>query len=1124
MPLWYDFRHFKKPLGRGLAQDTLCFKPDLLGTMANQTVTTAVNYDDASIGGLLDGETISIQGGSLTIDADVRWNQQAAVFGTMTVLGGVLAFDGTKIWEVPFASSSGNVPTQAALGSNGVTGGTSGATGELTRVWAAGSFTPATAGAAMPAAGFIKLRSKTGNFQAGETITLPGGATIVATNAGKRSWVHIVARQGTILTTPRMANATTRGDWYEIGTTDGTDNQTIQMPVRDEFPAVQIETAVGSGVYEWWGNAANSWNGLYVSMDTGAVTGVTRTIDNIAGPANYPAADLLRETAVAAVHSFNGPNLQAVQMDAGSYTHRAIVKQETRQWCVVQLSTNSGSTRFGALVDLAAGTIIATPAVGSPTGTSSSITSLGGGWYQVDVTLNHINNTNMTNFVALSDSATPTYLNGLPTYTGNTAQGIYLGFAAVIQNTHAFIATDVRGKFFYSDPFAGTIQLAKRGTNNAGFKPASGLKIRIPNVILGNATAADYSAQYISTQLRYRFSVPGGFVDMENATFNWFFSGSPGKMLIKNTATSMAASFGNTFSSELTNICGAPTLYTPAGDVLPPFVFANSGNVYIYDSRLIGGHAAGGFSASASSNINAYNSRFEVIRQLQGRSRGNGFAAATIVSAGGQFHNCTGVGGALSLSVQNYSVLNFTYCDNMIGTTPALASNAIGVQGTNIVIDGIQHLAGIDNNHPFSNYFVTFGFTSNLNIRNIGSAAAPLNGGTVNACGTILTVGAAGANIELRRCYVDNLRANPIVTVSSAPTLNAFDVWGVGTSPQAFATSNVTGRGGRYTNQRTPTAGCQGFHWDDAYNSTTTGRITIMANEPTAASAAQCSATLGFGSGFDGSGSMIISRLTDAVNWTTPLKMYGHTAFAGGCAITGNDCQNLIFEYKIDTGSGYGASWAFLANTVRRASGGTSGTNTVTVNTADRTALTRQPQVGDFVQTGSFRLPANTTVTNIAGDVITCSANFTSSLLANEFVTFSPVNVAVTAANGYLLQVRTYATVAATTTILTSLSMGIQTNATDQQIPHPLPGSLVNISNLVPQSRVKVRRSDTGALLQQASCGAGTTLAFDFQYTGSVTVEARNASSTPAYKPWVTQVSISPTATTNVVALQESDQ
>jgi hypothetical protein len=1097
--------------------------------MANQTVTTTVNYDSAAISGLLDGELTTINGGSLTINADTRWNQQAAVFGNITVsstLGGVVAIDGTQIWEVPFSSSSGNVPTQAALGSNGVTGGTSGATGELTRVWASGSFTPETAGGVMPSTGFIKLRSKTGNFQAGETITLPGGATVTASNAGKRSWIHLVGASGSTMTTPRMANATAIGDWYEIGTTDGTDNQTIQMPVRDEFPAVQIETAVGSGIYEWWVNAADAWNGLYPNTDLASGnTNTTFTRNAIAGPANYPAAERVRETAVAGVHSWNGQNLQATQMDAGSYTHRAIVKQETRQWCVVQLSTNGGSTRFGALVDLAAGTIIATPTVGSPTGTASSITSLGGGWYEVSVTMDHINNTILTSFVALSDSATPTYSSGLPTYTGNVAQGMYVGFWTVVQNSHAFIPTDVRGKFFYSDPFAGTIQFAKRGTNNAGFKPASGLKIRIPNVILGTSTAADYNAQYVSYQLRYYLNISGGVFNQDTVTFGWYLTNvTPTTFTLKNSAFANTLSILN-FYTEIRNSCLAPVLYQNGSGL----VLQNSANLFLYDSRVVRANGAA-FQTVASANINAYRSRFEMIKQgVQGRSQrtaaiGQNPILVAVASSGGEFVDCTLVGGAANFNVQNYSIRNPTHCDNMTGTTPAIASRAIGVQGTNILVEGMSAIAGIDNNHPFTDYIGTTGFTANLTVRNIGSPAAPLNAGTINPAGFIVSVSAAGTTVEVRRCYAVNLRSGVIQQVLSAPVFAAYDVWGDGTTPQTIATANAISRGGRWTNQRIGQSGNAGSHWDDAYNSTTTGRITIMANEPTLASAAQCSATLGIGSGFNGSGSMIISRLTDSVNWTTPLKMYGHNALAGGCALAGTDCQNLIFEYKIDTGSGFGGSWAFLANTVRRASGGTIATNTVTVNTSDRTALTRQPQVGDFVQTGNFRLPANTTVTNVAGDVITCSNNFTVTLATNEFVTFSPVNVAVSAANGYSLQVRTYPTVAAATTLLTAFSMGIQTDATAYLTQHPLPGSLVNITNLVPQSRVKVLRVDTGALLQQASCGAGTTINFDFQYTGAVRIEARNASSAPAYKPWVTQASISPTATTSVVALQESDQ
>lgn len=260
--------------------------------MANQTVTTAINYDDASISGLLNGEALTINGGGVTINSDVRWNQQAAVLGNVTTsstLGGYLIIDGTAIWEVPFSASSGNVPTQAALGSNSVTGGSSGATGELTRVWATGSLTPATAGAAMPTSGFIKLRSKTGTFTNGETITLPGGATITASGSGKRSWLHVVGRgvtsgAGSTLNITKLGQFSANGDWYDLGTTDGTDNQTFQYPVSDQCPAIWIETAAGSGVYEIWLNALDRWTdgavatsdrrGMYFVCDasTGAIT------------------------------------------------------------------------------------------------------------------------------------------------------------------------------------------------------------------------------------------------------------------------------------------------------------------------------------------------------------------------------------------------------------------------------------------------------------------------------------------------------------------------------------------------------------------------------------------------------------------------------------------------------------------------------------------------------------------------------------------------------------------------------------------------------------------------------------------------------------------------------------
>lgn len=254
--------------------------------MANQTITTAVNYDAASISGLLNGETITCNAGSLlTINADVRWNQQAAVMGTLSMQSsGSFLIDGTQVWEVPFSASTGNVPTQAALGSNGVTGGTSGATGELTRVWATGSLTPAAAGGAMPATGFVKLRSRTGNFQNGETITLPGGATVTASGAGQRSWIHVVGAETTSISGSTLTGTyDLTGDWYELGTTNGADDQTFQFPVADTCPAIWVETAASSGVYEVWLCAGDRWGTATQFIPTTGERGKWFGIDRTTG-------------------------------------------------------------------------------------------------------------------------------------------------------------------------------------------------------------------------------------------------------------------------------------------------------------------------------------------------------------------------------------------------------------------------------------------------------------------------------------------------------------------------------------------------------------------------------------------------------------------------------------------------------------------------------------------------------------------------------------------------------------------------------------------------------------------------------------------------------------------------
>ena len=249
--------------------------------MAAITVTTTVNKDDTAAAPRLNGEATNINGGTFILNSDVRWGRNSSVLGNVIISqteGGQFIVDGTTVWEIPFSGSSGVIPTIGDIGTNTISSAT--ALGELLRVWDNTSKTPMTAGAALPASGWIKLRTKTGDFQAGQTVTLSNGATITITTPGKRSWIHFVGGSSNSISTSPMGNFQTNGDWYELGETSGVSNQQIQYPVEDICPAIQIETAPGSGVYEWWLNAGARWNTAtkYISQDErGKFFGCTNT-------------------------------------------------------------------------------------------------------------------------------------------------------------------------------------------------------------------------------------------------------------------------------------------------------------------------------------------------------------------------------------------------------------------------------------------------------------------------------------------------------------------------------------------------------------------------------------------------------------------------------------------------------------------------------------------------------------------------------------------------------------------------------------------------------------------------------------------------------------------------------
>ena len=781
--------------------------------MANQTVTTVVNYDDVSISGLNNGETITINGGSVTINSDVRWNQQAAVFGAVTLsatLGGSFIIDGTDVWELPFDASTGNVPTQDVYGgANGVTG-SGGATGELLRVWATGSLDPVTAGAAMPATGWIKLRSKTGNFADNEVVTLPGGATITLTGPGKRSWIHVVGRGTTTgtasrLSIPRLGVFEANGDWYELGETDGTDDQTFQFPVADACPAIWIETSPGSGTYEIWLNAGDRW-------------------------------------------------------------------------------------------------------------------------------------------------------------------------------THSVIATDdKRGQYFGMDNTTGVITIAARTGITAGLKPPSGCKVRVPNIIMSqaNGTAPNYNSNIIPAAIasRYGFTTTSaGSVIMSNVSCNWtVVTSSAFEIDISNSSIAApGVSFANTGTTVTLNNVGIGAIQALSTTVLT--ITASYGGGSLTDVRIVHRLSASsvqGILISDSADFTFTRVRSDILgATTTGTPTNTGQCIVLTRVTNGVFVDCVFIGG-IGINVGpgfNISVTGARFSSRCIGTTQtsdtAAAFQVVSGSDT-IYIDGFGNFENLLNVHPYSNIIISTTGVNGIEIRNIGTPSVPYNMGSVNPCGVIFA-GSTTRNVVMRRLYTENTRVNLYTTANTIQGFQIYNVWGDGADAQQTLAVNATVRGGRYTNSVSGGASVYGTHWQDAFTSTTAGRLVISCNEPTADTASQCLFTLdtALGSGFTSSGNVSMTQLTDVVEWTMPYFMLGVTGFANTApTITGTNSANhtLEFQYDLNDGNNWNGSWLTL---------NAANLSVITVNPNNGVKLKVKATVNTAAQTNLLTYIRIDTVTNATDQAI----------------------------------------------------------------------------------------------------------------------------------------------------------
>ncbi|MCI4435377.1 MAG: hypothetical protein JHC33_01020, partial [Ignisphaera sp.] len=199
--------------------------------MATYTITTTTNWDTQT--SKAGGDIININGGNLTIDGHSRFDLNsgntsttaATSIGSITLsatLGGTCTIDGRNVRLLAYTSGSGTLPNMGST----VTIGS--ASGKIMCITASHTSVPVTSGT-IPASGYIHIKQWNGTEYASGSITLSG---ITATSSGASivGYLEILGDESSTINANRLGTFNTYGAWFAIGTTNGTSNQTMQIP------------------------------------------------------------------------------------------------------------------------------------------------------------------------------------------------------------------------------------------------------------------------------------------------------------------------------------------------------------------------------------------------------------------------------------------------------------------------------------------------------------------------------------------------------------------------------------------------------------------------------------------------------------------------------------------------------------------------------------------------------------------------------------------------------------------------------------------------------------------------------------------------------------------------------
>jgi hypothetical protein len=509
----------------------------------------------------------------------------------------------------------------------------------------------------------------------------------------------------------------------------------------------------------------------------------------------------------------------------------------------------------------------------------------------------------------------------------SAGSGVYEWYTGVgSQVALSTTRTDASCKFVWSTTTG--IRIGNNGTNNVGYLPVTGCKVRIPAIILTNCTrTAGGSGTRVlpnaTIATRQEFVTTGaGYFDLRGIVSQWYMNFSQA-FYVKylNCAINDAMILSEIASPlDVSDCLVSPTQAQINTALQVASCFAGG---TIQKSKFVR------FSLASSGNyVSSINYTTGVAftnnqhASLTLRANGNTSCITSTQAVSCTFEGDTFIGGrGLFVAAQSCTFNNTKYYDHTITTTTS-ATNPMSMLefttgGNGNVVSGIG--VTLPANLPYT-ALVTLNACYNTEVKLTGTnSTTPY---VMNASVTGVVVNGVGNcdGVKIKRVFVSNTRTGLYSFVNSDNNITVENSMGDYADTNAMAGLNAVVKGGGFTGSTTGQTSVYGTHWLTRFTSTTAGFAEVLCNEPTAASAAQCSATGGTPQ-FNSSGSVLLTKVGDQVTWEMPFFAIGYTAFTNSAPVitgtnvtfsSGSTWGNHTLEYQVNTGSGYGGTWLAL--------------------------------------------------------------------------------------------------------------------------------------------------------------------------------------------------------------------